>query len=97
GQRHGTGQIVAPNGFEYTGAWAKGKISGAGVATYSNGDVYEGNFLDNKRQGEGTMRYANGQVQSGVWEDGVLPSTASQPKEQEDPDAAPETDSPADG
>ena len=72
GLQHGVGTYRLPNGFEYTGDWVAGEISGQGVARYPSGAVYEGSFAAGRPHGTGKMTFADGSTYEGNWEEGTI-------------------------
>jgi hypothetical protein len=67
--------FTLPDGFEYTGDWVEGQITGEGVARYPNGSVYEGAFLEGRPHGQGRMVFADGSTYEGEWEEGAITGT----------------------
>ena len=72
GLQHGQGTYRLPNGFEYTGEWEHGQITGTGTARYPNGSVYEGQFEDGRPHGQGRMVFADGSSYDGHWDAGRI-------------------------
>jgi len=75
GKQHGTGTYRLPNGYEYTGEWVEGEISGQGMAKFPNGSIYEGSFANGKPHGRGKITFADGSTYEGDWVEGKINGT----------------------
>ncbi|CAK4030920.1 Apoptosis inhibitor IAP [Lecanosticta acicola] len=69
---HGGGHLIALNGDEYIGQFAKGQKSGYGKMIYSaTGDVYEGEWKEDEQDGKGKLVFsATGNVHEGTFKEG---------------------------
>jgi outer membrane receptor for monomeric catechols len=61
-----------PSGFEYSGEWVEGEITGQGTARYPNGSVYEGTFLKGQPEGKGKITAPDGRTYEGDWVQGQM-------------------------
>ncbi|MCU0904155.1 MAG: 2-isopropylmalate synthase, partial [Tabrizicola sp.] len=72
GRQHGTGTYRLTSGFEYTGEWVEGEITGQGTARYPNGSVYEGTFVKGQPEGKGKITAPDGRTYEGDWVQGQM-------------------------
>ena len=72
GRQHGKGTYRLPSGFEYSGDWVEGEITGQGTARYPNGSVYEGAFLKGQPEGKGKITAPDGRTYAGDWIQGAM-------------------------